>query len=87
MELVYQGILAQYGHGLFNRKGIRSLYIEDFSMRLDFYEKSDCNYFIGFRKYNRGIRKNTNLKSYGTKVILISENSHNKAAQNGRFMY
>ena len=33
------GILAQYGHGLFNRKGIRSLYIEDFSMRLDFYEK------------------------------------------------
>ena len=34
------GILAQYGHGLFNRKGIRSLYIEDFSMRLDFYEKA-----------------------------------------------
>ena len=75
------GILAQYGHGLFNRKGIRSLYIEDFSMRLDFYEKAIAIVLSVSGNTTEVLRRIQNLKSYGTKVILISENSHNKAAQ------
>ena len=75
------GILAQYGHGLFNRKGIRSLYIEDFSMRLDFYEKAIAIILSVSGNTTEVLGRIQNLKSYGTKVILISENSHNKAAQ------
>ena len=79
------GILAQYGHGLFNRKGIRSLYIEDFSMRLDFYEKAIAIILSVSGNTTEVLGRIQNLKSYGTKVILISENSHNKAAQMADF--
>ena len=75
------GILAQYGHGLFNRKGIRSLYIEDFSMRLDFYDQAIAIILSVSGNTTEVLGRIQNLKSYGTKVILISENSHNKAAQ------
>lgn len=81
MELDYQGFLAQYGHGLFNRKGIRSLYIEDFSMRLDFYDQAIAIILSVSGNTTEVLGRIQNLKSYGTKVILISENSHNKAAQ------
>ncbi len=75
------GILAQYGHGLFNRKGIRSLYIEDFSMRLDFYKQAIAIVLSVSGNTIEVLERIQNLKSYGTKVILISENSHNKAAK------
>ena len=68
-------------YGLFNRKGIRSLYIEDFSMRLDFYEKAIAIILSVSGNTTEVLGRIQNLKSYGTKVILISENSHNKAAQ------
>ena len=81
------GILAQYGHGLFNRKGIRSLYIEEDGNDdrerggLDFYEKAIAIILSVSGNTTEVLGRIQNLKSYGTKVILISENSHNKAAQ------
>lgn len=75
------GILAQYGHGLFNRKGIRSLFIEDFSMRLDFYDQAVAIILSVSGQTREVVDRISNLKSNGTKVILISENAHNDAAK------
>ena len=75
------GVLAQYGHGLFNRKGIRSLYIEDFSMRLDFYDQAIAIILSVSGNTTEILRRIKGLREEGTKVILISENSHNQAAK------
>lgn len=75
------GVLARYGHSLFNRKGIRSLYIEDFSMRLDFYKQAVAIVLSVSGNTTEILGRIQNLKSYGTKIILISESGHNKAAK------
>ena len=48
---------------------------------LDFYEKAIAIILSVSGNTTEVLGRIQNLKSYGTKVILISENSHNKAAQ------
>lgn len=79
------GVLAKYGYGLFNRKGVRSVIIEDFSMRLDYYDNSLAIVLSVSGNTKEVIERIVNLKEYGIKILLISENTHNEAAKMADF--
>ena len=76
------GAIAEYGAYLFNRRGFKSFYVDDFSHRFNVYDPDTCVVILTVS----GETKETNnqimfIKETGAKVIVISNSVNTTAAK------
>lgn len=76
------GAMAEYGAYLFNRRGFKSFYVDDFSHRFNVYDPDTCVVILTVS----GETKETNnqimfIKETGAKVIVISNSVNTTAAK------
>ena len=87
-EVICTGIglsdaIAKFAASLFNRKGKRTIYGEDFSVRFrGMYDENDCAIFFTVSGETKEvIDRIKELKSYGLKIIVITNNASSSAAK------
>lgn len=87
-EVICSGIglsdaIAKFTASLFNRKGKRTIYGEDFSVRFrGMYDENDCAIFFTVSGETKEvIDRIKELKSYGLKIIVITNNASSSAAK------
>ena len=87
-EVICSGIglsdaIAKFAASLFNRKGKRTIYCEDFSSRFrGMYDENDCALFFTVSGETKEvIDRIRELKRYGTKIIVITNNASSTAAK------
>ena len=87
-EVICSGIglsdaIAKFASSLFNRKGKRTMYSEDFSSRFrGMYDENDCALFFTVSGETREvIDRIEELKTYGIKIIVITNNASSTAAK------
>lgn len=87
-EVICTGIglsdaIAKFASSLFNRKGKRTIYGEDFSVRFrGMYDENDCALFFTVSGETKEvIDRIKELKRYGLKIIVITNNASSSAAK------
>lgn len=80
--IALSGAMAKYASYLFNRRGLRSFVIDDFSHRFNIYDKHSCAVVLSVS----GETRETNaqivvMKQVGMKVIVITNSENTTAAK------
>ncbi len=74
------GAMGKYGSYLFNRNGIKSFAIEDFSHRFDIYDENTCVVVLTISGETKEVNEQIgSIKQVGAKVVVIT-NSQNTTA-------
>lgn len=76
------GALARYGASLFNRNGIKTICIDDFSSRLGIYDKNTCAIILTVSGETREVNDQImELKRNGVNSIVITNSENTTAAK------
>ncbi len=80
--IALSGAMAEYGSYLFNRKGMRSYVVNDFSHRFNVYDKDTCVIVLTVSGETKEINSQIlEMKKCGIKVIVITNSENTTAAK------